>query len=106
MKTAVCNSSSLSYLHHAAVCPVLCHGNGDYVRGACECYPGWKGAECSLAASECLDPSCSGSGKCVGGLCVCAPGFKGDSCEHGTSFTHLMSRARRQDYRFFVLLMV
>jgi hypothetical protein len=29
-------------------CPVLCSNNGEYVEGACRCFPGWKGAECSI----------------------------------------------------------
>ena len=43
--------------HHqprlAGTCPVLCSSNGEYEEGACRCYPGWKGAECSIRHNEC-----------------------------------------------------
>ena len=37
----------------AGTCPVLCSSNGEYEEGACRCYPGWKGAECSIRHNEC-----------------------------------------------------
>ena len=66
-----------------AVCPVLCSGNGVYVRGECRCYAGWQGVECQLTDDECLDPTCSGNGRCVSGACACEPGFTGDICDEG-----------------------
>ena len=41
--------------HHilTGTCPVLCSSNGEYEEGACRCYPGWKGAECSIRHNEC-----------------------------------------------------
>ena len=69
----------------SGVCPVLCGGNGLYVRGLCQCFPGWKGSECLTEENECEDPSCHGNGKCIGGKCVCSPGFTGDDCGEGRS---------------------
>lgn len=66
-----------------AACPVLCSGNGQYTRGRCQCYSGWKGTECDVPASQCIDPQCSGHGLCVAGNCVCNTGHKGPHCEQG-----------------------
>lgn len=68
----------------AAVCPLLCEGNGIYVHGACQCYPGWKGKECNVPEDECEVPNCNGNGKCVDGKCICSPGYAGKDCEIGT----------------------
>ena len=65
------------------MCPVLCKGNGIYVRGACQCYPGWKGKECDVPEDECEVPSCHGNGKCVNGECICFPGYGGKDCGKG-----------------------
>lgn len=67
----------------SAACPVLCSGNGQYTRGRCQCYSGWKGTECDIPASQCIDPQCSGHGLCVSGKCVCNTGHKGPNCEQG-----------------------
>ena len=67
----------------SGVCPLLCHGNGEYRAGQCVCHAGWKGQQCELAHTECEDPTCSGNGKCVEGTCLCAPGFRGVHCQHG-----------------------
>ena len=40
-------------LSPSGTCPVLCSSNGEYEEGACRCYPGWKGAECSIRHNEC-----------------------------------------------------
>ncbi|KAK6299226.1 hypothetical protein J4Q44_G00307360 [Coregonus suidteri] len=61
-------------------CPVLCSGNGQYDKGSCICYSGWKGAECAVPTTHCIDPLCSGHGTCTGGTCVCSLGYKGDNC--------------------------
>lgn len=66
-----------------AACPVLCSGNGQYTRGRCQCYSGWKGTECDVPTSQCIDPQCSGHGLCVAGNCVCNTGHKGPHCEQG-----------------------
>ena len=66
-----------------AACPVLCSGNGQYTRGRCQCYSGWKGTECDVPASQCIDPQCGGHGLCVSGNCVCNSGHKGPNCEQG-----------------------
>uniref|UniRef100_A0A8C7MNC8 Teneurin-2 n=1 Tax=Oncorhynchus kisutch TaxID=8019 RepID=A0A8C7MNC8_ONCKI len=64
-------------------CPVLCSGNGQYDKGSCICYSGWKGAECAVPTTHCIDPLCSGHGTCTGGNCVCSLGYKGDNCAKG-----------------------
>ncbi|MEJ1289102.1 hypothetical protein NN561_020140 [Cricetulus griseus] len=64
-----------------AACPVLCSGNGQYSKGTCQCYSGWKGAECDVPMNQCIDPSCGGHGSCIDGNCVCAAGYKGEHCE-------------------------
>lgn len=67
----------------AAACPVLCSGNGQYSKGTCQCYSGWKGAECDVPMNQCIDPSCGGHGSCIDGNCVCSAGYKGEHCEEG-----------------------
>ena len=67
------------------VCPVLCSGNGIYVRGECQCYAGWKGKECATPEGNCENPTCSGNGKCVSGECICSPGWTGPECNQGRS---------------------
>lgn len=67
----------------AAACPVLCSGNGQYSKGTCQCYSGWKGAECDVPMNQCIDPSCGGHGSCIDGTCVCSAGYKGEHCEEG-----------------------
>ncbi|KAK2544778.1 Tenm2 [Columba livia] len=64
-----------------AACPVLCSGNGQYSKGTCLCYSGWKGPECDVPISQCIDPSCGGHGSCIEGNCVCSVGYKGENCE-------------------------
>src|SRR4029434_1288809 len=73
-----------------ASCPVLCSGNGQYLKGRCMCHSGWKGAECDVPTNLCIDAACSGHGTCIGGTCICNPGYKGESCEEGMleSYTH------------------
>lgn len=62
---------------------MLCSGNGQYTRGRCQCYSGWKGTECDVPASQCIDPQCGGHGLCVAGNCACNTGHKGTNCEQG-----------------------
>ncbi|KAK1791147.1 hypothetical protein P4O66_002046 [Electrophorus voltai] len=64
-----------------AACPVLCSGNGQYSRGRCLCYSGWKGTECDVPNNQCIDIHCSGHGICIMGLCACNTGYKGENCE-------------------------
>ncbi|KAI3352310.1 hypothetical protein L3Q82_005175 [Scortum barcoo] len=64
-----------------AACPVLCSGNGQYSRGRCQCYSGWKGTECDVPANQCIDIHCGGHGICIMGACICNTGYKGDNCE-------------------------
>lgn len=72
-----------SLIGFPAACPVLCSGNGQYSKGTCQCYSGWKGAECDVPMNQCIDPSCGGHGSCIDGNCVCAAGYKGEHCEEG-----------------------
>ena len=62
---------------------MLCSGNGQYSKGTCQCYSGWKGAECDVPLNQCIDPSCGGHGSCIDGNCVCSAGYKGEHCEEG-----------------------
>ncbi|OXB57759.1 hypothetical protein ASZ78_006549 [Callipepla squamata] len=64
-----------------AACPVLCSGNGQYSKGRCLCYSGWKGTECDVPATQCIDPQCGGRGICIMGSCACNSGYKGENCE-------------------------
>ncbi|KAK3564553.1 hypothetical protein QTP86_022795, partial [Hemibagrus guttatus] len=63
-----------------AACPVLCSGNGQYEKGSCTCYSGWKGPECDIPINQCIDPQCGGHGTCKEGTCVCSLGYKGENC--------------------------
>lgn len=71
-----------------AACPVLCSGNGQYDKGSCVCYSGWKGPECDVPVTQCIDPLCSGHGTCTNGNCVCSIGYKGQSCGEGEKMLH------------------
>lgn len=75
--------TSCSVSGFAVACPVLCSGNGQYSKGTCQCYSGWKGAECDVPMNQCIDPSCGGHGSCIDGNCVCSAGYKGEHCEEG-----------------------
>lgn len=72
-------------LRLSASCPVLCSGNGQYLKGRCMCHSGWKGSECDVPTNQCIDVTCSGHGTCIVGTCICNPGFKGENCEEGKS---------------------
>lgn len=79
------NGCMLSALFKAA-CPVLCSGNGQYLKGRCMCHSGWKGAECDVPTNQCIDITCSSHGTCIVGTCICNPGYKGENCEEGNCF--------------------
>ena len=64
---------------------MLCSSNGEYEEGACRCYPGWKGAECSIRHNECEVPDCNNHGNCVAGECQCSRGYTGQFCQLGES---------------------
>uniref|UniRef100_A0A8C5EP52 Teneurin-4 n=1 Tax=Gouania willdenowi TaxID=441366 RepID=A0A8C5EP52_GOUWI len=72
--------SVCSFLLKAA-CPVLCSGNGQYLKGRCMCHSGWKGSECDVPTNQCIDITCSNHGTCIVGTCICNPGYKGEHCE-------------------------
>lgn len=75
------NFSAVFYF--TAACPVLCSGNGQYSKGRCLCYSGWKGTECDVPTTQCIDPQCGGRGICIMGSCACNSGYKGENCEEG-----------------------
>ena len=79
------NGCMLSALFKAA-CPVLCSGNGQYLKGRCMCHSGWKGSECDVPTNQCIDITCSNHGTCIVGTCICNPGYKGENCEEGDCF--------------------
>lgn len=62
---------------------MLCSGNGQYSKGRCLCFSGWKGTECDVPATQCIDPQCGGRGICIMGSCACNSGYKGENCEEG-----------------------
>lgn len=47
--------------------------------GSCVCKAGWSGPDCSIKLL-CPDAGCSGHGTCTDGQCHCALGFSGPSC--------------------------
>uniref|UniRef100_A0A8C1LWJ6 Teneurin-2 n=1 Tax=Cyprinus carpio TaxID=7962 RepID=A0A8C1LWJ6_CYPCA len=59
-------------------CPQNCHGNGECMSGACHCFPGFHGTDCSKAACPVL---CSGNGQYSKGVCMCYSGWKGLECD-------------------------
>ena len=73
------------------MCPLLCSGHGVYAGGQCHCVDGWKGRECEVVETECLDPSCNGHGRCREGVCICASGWTGDSCETSKSISNCLN---------------
>ncbi|XP_050777431.1 nectin-3-like, partial [Gopherus flavomarginatus] len=62
-------------------CPGLCSGNGQYSKGRCLCFSGWKSTECDVPATQCTDLQCGGRGICIMGSCACNSGYKGENCE-------------------------
>uniref|UniRef100_A0A8C1IIE9 Teneurin-2 n=1 Tax=Cyprinus carpio TaxID=7962 RepID=A0A8C1IIE9_CYPCA len=59
-------------------CPQNCHGNGECMSGACHCFPGFHGTDCSKVACPVL---CSGNGQYSKGVCMCYSGWKGLECD-------------------------
>eukprot|EP00899_Mesostigma_viride_P020643 jgi/Mesvir1/28580/Mv00995-RA.1 len=53
----------------------------DRMTGACLCWPGWAGRECSAVDeyAGCLN-NCNGRGTCKMGFCVCNRGYWGADC--------------------------
>ncbi|XP_041079118.1 teneurin-2-like isoform X1 [Polyodon spathula] len=71
-------SFSTAILDSVQECPRNCHGNGECVSGACHCFPGFHGTDCSKAACPVL---CSGNGQYSKGACLCYSGWKGPECD-------------------------
>ena len=67
----------------SGACPTLCNGNGNIVRGHCQCHHGWKGQECDVREDDCEVPNCNANGNCVESNCACYPGFTGVDCGEG-----------------------
>lgn len=57
-----------------------CLNGGECVDGACDCAPGYSGADCSIA-DPCLNTDCQNGGECVNGTCDCPPGYSGANCQ-------------------------
>jgi len=66
---------------HLDTCQMTCSGHGDFYQGQCICAKGWKGQECDVPSTECLDPECSGNGNCLEGICACIHGWTGENCQ-------------------------
>ncbi|TRY60518.1 hypothetical protein DNTS_011823 [Danionella cerebrum] len=71
-------SFSTMALDSVEECPQNCHGNGECMSGACHCFPGFHGSDCSKVACPVL---CSGNGQYSKGVCMCYSGWKGLECD-------------------------
>ncbi|XP_065143605.1 teneurin-2 isoform X2 [Paramisgurnus dabryanus] len=71
-------SFSTVALNSVEECPQNCHGNGECMSGACHCFPGFHGTDCSKVACPVL---CSGNGQYSKGVCMCYSGWKGLECD-------------------------
>ena len=64
-------------------CDSECSGHGKVIKGACECFVGWRGNVCDNPGCPGLDKDCTGHGECNSNLheCTCDNGWTGDGCE-------------------------
>jgi hypothetical protein len=59
-------------------CPKNCNGKGECVKGACKCFVGYTGSDCSMNACPVL---CNGNGLYENGKCKCNYGWHGTECD-------------------------
>jgi hypothetical protein len=59
-----------------------CSGNGDCIKGHCECRTGWTFTDCSIkqCPNDCAGPDGKVRGKCESGKCICNAGWTGLDC--------------------------
>merc|ERR1711871_19008 len=76
-----------------------CSGNGDCIKGHCECRTGWTFTDCSIkqCPNDCAGPDGKVRGKCESGKCICNAGWTGLACasKAGQAFRAMKNHARR-----------